>query len=154
MDLEKEDWCSYLSTSLRDRSPNKDNVHKIILNKYSISQLKTFVLKNKKAYRYPVTLAEKFKHTSWTPLQVEVLESAQKHLDSSIGCEPYRSIISGLAGSGKSKVFIYKIKNLYESKGHLICVCAPFGFAASAIEGCILHNLPGIRYHKTASFEK
>jgi signal recognition particle GTPase len=153
MEIEEREPHSNTLSTARDRSISKDNVHKIILNKLSLNQLKHFVLQNKKLNRYPINIKETHNFTSWTQSQVKVLESVKMHLESSLKCQPYRAIISGLAGSGKSKL-IKEIEKLYEEKGYSVCLCAPSGFAASAIGGCTLHNLVGIRYHKISNFEK
>jgi ATP-dependent DNA helicase PIF1 len=153
MDLESEESCSTFSNTERVGSMSKENIHEVILSKYSLNQLKTFVLKNKKSNNYPVNIEESSKQTSWNLSQTEVLDSVQTHLNGAFGSKPYRAIVSGLAGSGKSKL-IKEIKRIYENRGHSVFVCAPFGFAASAIGGCTLHNLLDIRYQKISNFEK
>jgi hypothetical protein len=125
-----------------------------ILNKYSIEQLENFIKNNKETQNYPA-ITQEYEDIIWTDDQFAFLHKVKIHLnDLTKGKEScFRYILTGLAGSGKSKL-IQEVKKLYEHHGKGVKICAPFGIAAANVGGCTLHNLLGINYYKTSNFEK
>jgi len=126
-------------------SLSKNNIHIQILREYSLEELKSFVETNKGSDTYYNSEVEN-DNSEWTRSQQEVLQSVSEHLK--VQREPFRGILCGVAGSGKSKL-ISEVRRKYESQGYKVIVTAPFGYAAALVDGCTIHSLLSLHYKST-----